>query len=103
MKDWERHTLGLDEFFDCSIYSSEMPYRKPHPSIFELAVHRMGFEKEDILFVGDNLRADVAGAQGAGLAAAWLNRNKAPLNNGVRPDYEISSLTELLALEPADL
>ena len=30
MKDYERVQSGLDPYVDFSIYSSEMPYRKPH-------------------------------------------------------------------------
>ncbi|MFQ5482760.1 MAG: HAD family hydrolase [Nitrospinaceae bacterium] len=76
MKDYERGILGLDLFFDWTIYSSQVPFRKPHPSIFRLAIDRMGCAPADILFVGDNLKADILGAQAVGMAGAWLNRDR---------------------------
>jgi len=98
MKDFERRWLGLDAFFEFAIYSSEVPYRKPHPSIFELAARRLGLSPGDILFVGDNPEMDVAGPRAVGMPAAWLNREKIIPANGIRSDYEIGSLTELLAI-----
>ena len=98
MKDRERELLGLDSFFKFSIYSSEVPFRKPHPSIFHLAVDRMELPVDQILFVGDNLYADVVGAQAVGLRAAWVNRNHHKPPAGVAPDYEIRNISELLQL-----
>lgn len=95
MKDFERNSLDLDPYFEFSIYSSEVPYRKPHPSIFKLALSRFQLEPGEILCVGDNPQADVAGAQGVGIAAAWLNRDKLERGHGVCPDYEIHSLADL--------
>lgn len=96
MKDHERISSGLDHYFEFAIYSSELPYRKPHPSIFRLAVDRLGLDVREILFVGDDLRADVVGAQGIGMHAAWLNRDNKSMVRDIRPEYEIHSLADLL-------
>lgn len=98
MKDYERSLLGLDSYFEFSIYSSEVPYRKPHPSIFQLALARLNLDPAEVLFVGDNLKADVVGAQNVGMPTAWLNRNGKDLPSDVIPDYEIKSAAELLTL-----
>jgi len=98
MKDREQALLGLDAYFEFSIYSSEAPFRKPHPSIFQLAVDRLGLPVDQVLFVGDSLYADVVGAQGIGLRAVWVNRNRHQLPQGVVPDYEIRNISELLQL-----
>ncbi|MFQ5672056.1 MAG: HAD family hydrolase [Nitrospinales bacterium] len=98
MKDFERRWLGLDSFFEFSIYSSQMPYRKPHPSIFKLAVKRLGLSPGDILFVGDSPETDVVGPRAVGMPVAWLNREKVAPADGIDPDYEINSLTELPAI-----
>ncbi len=99
MKNFERKSLELDSYFDFSIYSSEFPFRKPHPSIFKLALVRLGLPPEETLFVGDNLIADVGGAMGVGMRCAWLNRDSLVNDAGIQPDYEIRSLEEILALE----
>ncbi len=98
MKDYEQSLLGLDPYFEFSIYSSEVPYRKPHPSIFQLALSRLNMNPSEVLFVGDNLKADVVGAQSVGMSTAWLNRNGKDLPAGIIPDYHIKTTTELLTL-----
>ena len=98
MKDYEQSLLGLDPYFEFSIYSSEVPYRKPHPSIFQLALARLKLDPSEVLFVGDNLNADVVGAQSVGMPTAWLNRSEKALPPDVNPDYEIKTATELLTL-----
>ena len=98
MKDYEQSLLGLDPYFEFSIYSSEVPYRKPHPSIFQLALARLELDASDVLFVGDNLKADVVGAQSVGISTAWLNRNGKKLSPDIVPDYQIKTTTELLTL-----
>lgn len=98
MKDHEQSLLGLDSYFEFSIYSSEVPYRKPHSSIFQLALGRLGLNSSDVLFVGDNLNADVLGAQSVGMPAVWLNRNGKASPSDIKPDYEITSAKELLTL-----
>lgn len=98
MKDYEQTLLKLDPYFEFSIYSSEVPYRKPHPSIFQLALARLNLNSSEVLFVGDNLSADVVGAQGVGMPTVWMNRDGKVLPSGVIPDYEIKSAAELLTL-----
>lgn len=98
MKDYEQSLLKLTPYFEFSIYSSEVPYRKPHPSIFQLALARLDLDPSDVLFVGDNFSADVVGAQGVGMPTAWMNRDGKALPSDVIPDYNIKSATELLTL-----
>ncbi len=101
MKEKELRATGLKPFFEFAIYSSDVPYRKPHPSIFESAVAHLGMNPAEILFVGDNISMDVAGAQGIGMKSAWLNRDGKALPTGVNPDYELHSLEGLLRIDLA--
>ncbi|KMP12598.1 hypothetical protein UR09_00790 [Candidatus Nitromaritima sp. SCGC AAA799-A02] len=100
IKEEEMHRTRLDRFFEFALYSSVMPYRKPHPSIFRAAVERFGLEAREILFVGDDLRMDVAGPQAVGLSTAWLNRKGASPIDGIVPDYQLTRLDDLLRIEP---
>jgi len=59
--------LGLNPFFEKVLVSGELGYRKPHPSVFERFVDALGVPAGRILFVGDDLEADVQGARNAGL------------------------------------
>ena len=98
MKENEMQAVGLVPFFDFAIYSSDTPYRKPHPSIFQLAIESLKMKPEEILFVGDNISLDIVGAQNVGMKSAWINRGRK--NNSIdgEPDYELHSLTDLLRI-----
>lgn len=96
MKELELERSGLKKYFDFSIYSSGVPFRKPHPSIFQLAASRFQLQPSEVLFVGDSLSADVLGAQQAGMKAAWVNRKQEQTD--ISPDYELASLEDLLQI-----
>ena len=98
MKDYERELLGLDPYFEFSIYSSGVLYRKPHPSIFKLAASRFQLKEQEILYVGDDPVNDVAGAQRVGMQAVWVNRDDEKLPDGIHPEFIVRSLTELLEI-----
>jgi len=59
--------LGLNPFFDVVLISGELGYRKPHPLVFHQLIERLGVEKDQILYVGDDPEPDITGAQKAGL------------------------------------
>ncbi len=87
---------GVADLFETVVVSDEVGWRKPKPVIFELALQRMGTTPGAALFVGDRADIDVAGAQGVGMAAAWINRDGSPLPEGVQaPEFEIRDLAEL--------
>jgi len=51
------------------------------------------------IYVGDDLRLDVEGAQKAGLRAVWMNRNGSAehVEAGIRPDAICTNFDELIA------
>jgi len=98
MKENEMKAAGLEPFFDFAIYSSDTPYRKPHPSIFQLAIESLKLKPEEILFVGDNIRLDIVGAQNVGMKSAWMNRERKINSIDGEPDYELHSLIDLLRI-----
>src|SRR5262245_4706619 len=65
--------LGMTPFFDAVLVSGELGYRKPHPRVFLTLLEQLGTTKEHTVFVGDNLDADVRGAQQAGIQPIWMN------------------------------
>ena len=54
---------GLALCFDMEVYSFEVGVAKPHPAIFRAARDALGVAPECAAYVGDRLRADVAGAR----------------------------------------
>lgn len=96
MKELELEDSGLKKFFNFTIYSSSVPFRKPHPSIFQLAISHFQLQPSEILFVGDSLSVDIFGAHRVGMKTAWLNRKKEQAD--ICPDYELASLEDLLRI-----
>jgi putative hydrolase of the HAD superfamily len=68
---------GLPELKDCLdslVISSEVGFRKPHPSFFRAACAHLGLAPENVLCVGDDPENDVRGAIRAGLSALLVDR-----------------------------
>jgi putative hydrolase of the HAD superfamily len=96
IKELELENSGLKKYFDFAIYSSGFPYRKPHPSIFQLAINHFQLQPNEILFVGDSPSTDILGAQSVGMKTAWVNRKNQQTD--LNPDYELNSLDDLLRI-----
>jgi putative hydrolase of the HAD superfamily len=93
--------FGITEYFDFILTSAACSYRKPHPRIFELALSHWYCHPNEAVMVGDNLDADIRGAQEVGLYGVWISRRADPdmeKQERVRPDASLSSLSELPAI-----
>jgi putative hydrolase of the HAD superfamily len=93
--------FGIDGYFDFVLTSAACSYRKPHPRIFELALSNWYFLPSEAVMVGDNLDADIRGAQNAGLFTAWITRRAGPKPEhlgSVQPTASLASLSELPAI-----
>ncbi|MCK4626430.1 MAG: HAD family hydrolase [Phycisphaerae bacterium] len=86
---------GLGPFFDVVTISGEIGIGKPDPQVFALSLDRMSAEPAEAVMVGNSLKSDIAGAQGAGIRAIWLNRSGETPEDGIEPDAEIAGLDEL--------
>jgi HAD superfamily hydrolase (TIGR01549 family) len=61
-------SLGLREYFDATVYSSEIGLRKPNAAIYRECLQRIGGDQGGaVYFVGDRLREDVVGPRKLGL------------------------------------
>lgn len=89
---------GIARFFDEVLISGAVGLRKPNPRLFEILLGRLAVGAEAALMIGNNLESDIEGAQRAGMRAVWVNRSGERADNGVVPDWEISSLEELNAV-----
>lgn len=66
--------LGIAEFFEDLVISSEVGSEKPSPHIFADAVRRFGVSPHETIHVGDDPEADWRGARDAGLQVSELRR-----------------------------
>ena len=69
---------------------------KPSAAFFDAALRRTGFQPEDTIMLGDNLKVDIVGAAGAGLRTILI-RSGASSNEPLTPecDWELGSIAEL--------
>lgn len=88
--------LGLDALIDVVVVSGEVRAAKPEAAPFRTVVAGLGVDPGRVCHVGDNLAADVAGANDAGLISVWLNRVSATRGaSDPEPHVEITSLDAL--------
>ncbi|MDJ1431083.1 HAD family hydrolase [Halostagnicola sp. A-GB9-2] len=88
-------TLGLTDAFDAAVFvdpKNGVP-PKPDSTPFELALSTLEVDPSETVHIGDNLHADIAGANAMGMDSAWIN-----LGHGTEvehePTYELTSLEE---------
>jgi putative hydrolase of the HAD superfamily len=86
--------LGIRERFRSVVYSSAAGSAKPQAAIFHLSCEALGCPPAALLHVGDDARADLAGAREAGLQACWVRRKHAVAD----PSSEIPDLEAILPL-----
>lgn len=63
--------LDLAPFFDVLLVSGDLGYRKPHPMVFRQLIDSLDTPQEQIAFIGDDVDADIHGAQRSGLQPIW--------------------------------
>lgn len=62
-----------DVAFDPVVLSVDHGLRKPHPSIYERALRRLGCTPDDVVFVGDSYEADYLGPRSLGMRALLID------------------------------
>jgi 2-haloacid dehalogenase len=86
---------GLEPTFHAVLSVDPVRVFKPHPSIYQLAIDRLGVNRENIAFVSSNFW-DVSGATSFGFRTFWINRNDArPDELGYSPHRSLKRLDEL--------
>ena len=86
---------GLGKYLDEIVIAGDIGIRKPEPQIFNIVLSRIGVKNDEAIMVGNSLDSDIIGAQEAGIQTVWLNRDKEKNQSDIKPDYEISSFSEL--------
>jgi len=85
--------LGLAQWFDAVVVSSEVGSAKPDPEIFRVASSRLSLAPTQLAHVGDR-EEDVVGAERAGLRAWRIRRDGNPGPGEIRSLLELPSLVE---------
>lgn len=83
---------------DAALSADEVKLFKPHPSVYQLAVDRLGVAASETCFVTANAW-DAAGAASFGMTVVWLNRfAQLPERLSAPPQAEIVTLEALPGL-----
>ncbi len=95
---------GFDRHLDVTVVSDTVGWRKPRKEIFDAVLSELEVAPDEVLHVGDSLRADVAGAAPLGIRTAWITRrvpnpeDALEAHEGPPPDHCIADLVELVDL-----
>ncbi|KAA2264678.1 HAD family hydrolase [Solihabitans fulvus] len=101
---WHEEVLrrdGVLDLFDACVWSSDLPWTKPHPEAFRAAMAAVGVtDPADCVYVGDRPYDDISGAKGVGMRAVLVPHSTIPAEQQVpvdaRPDAVIQRLADLL-------
>lgn len=97
---------GILDLVDGAVYSSEIPYTKPHPEAFRAAMAAVGVSAPGrVVFVGDRPYDDIHGAKQAGMRAVLVPHSAIPEAQKGHvegdPDAVVQRLTDILAVVDA--
>jgi putative hydrolase of the HAD superfamily len=97
--------FGWEEYFEVVVLSSELKIRKPAPEPFLEAARRLDLLPARCAYLGNRIMKDIAGCQHAGFAIGIaLELDKSlyadELDQAIKPDLTIQSLTGLLEIFP---
>ena len=96
---------NIENFFETVVLSCNFGMRKPSPSIFHAATDYMRVDPKNCAYVGDQIDRDIIGSKDAGFSTSILiehtpDTKKYQGESNHIPDYQISSLLELLDIFP---
>ena len=98
MLDAAVEAAGIADSLDAVLSVEEVGIYKPHPSVYQLVVDRLGVEAANVSFQSSNAW-DANGAAAFGFRVAWCNRfGQGQERVPEAPDAEITTLAELPAL-----
>ena len=90
----EAEILGLSQFFDHIVLSTQFGFRKPDPRLFAIACALLNVPLAEAVYIGNDPETDVAGAKQIGMQAILLNRKSGDKNEQIKPDFYADSLRE---------
>lgn len=90
---------GLDRLLDGIFISEEVGVEKPGVEFFRRVFQQIGqYAPEEVLIVGDSLTSDIQGGNNAGILCCWFNPQEKSAKEGLRIDYQIQRLPQVLKI-----
>ena len=85
----ELQKLGLPKLFNKIALSSNYGVAKPSAQFFDAVLEKWNLNKQDCIYIGNDLHSDILGAKNAGIDSIWLNTGHLQNNSGLEPTYVI--------------
>jgi FMN hydrolase / 5-amino-6-(5-phospho-D-ribitylamino)uracil phosphatase len=91
--------IGLAHHFEVSLHAAALGCAKPDARAYEELARVLTLQPAEILFVGDEPHADVAGPRAVGMQTVWLNRGNDAWPAALpTADARVTNLGELVTL-----
>lgn len=92
--------FALEPLFELILIEGELGYGKPDARVFQAALDHFGVGPREAWMIGDNLEADIAGAQQLGICGVWHDPDGRglPEPTPAVPQRVIRQVVELLSL-----
>ena len=91
--------IGLAHRFEISLHAATLGWAKPDPRAYKALADALTLRPGEILFVGDEPHADVAGPRAAGMKTVWVNRAGYDWPPELAPaDHVIAGFDQLVTL-----
>jgi putative hydrolase of the HAD superfamily len=88
---------GITGHIDADVYTSEIPWTKPHPKAFEAALAAVGVtDPASAVFVGDRPWDDIHGAKSVGMRAILIPHSDIPESQRGPVEGEADAVVERL-------
>jgi 2-haloacid dehalogenase len=96
-QDGKLNKSGLINLFDDVFISEVVGVEKPGIGFFEHVWEKIGtYPSGEVMIIGDSLTSDMQGGNNAGILTCWYNPKGLENNKGVKLDYEIRQLKEVM-------
>jgi putative hydrolase of the HAD superfamily len=92
----EGRILGLNQFFDHTVLSTQFGFRKPDPRLFAVACALLNAPPAEAVYIGNDPETDVIGAKQIGMWVVLVARDKAGRNKAAKmtADFYANDLWE---------
>ncbi len=89
-------SANIEHYFKDLFISQRLGHDKPKKEFFDAAFARIeNFNPDEAIIIGDSLTSDIKGGINAGIRTCWFNLYKAKNESGIKPDYEVTELSEI--------
>ena len=90
----EAKMLGLDQFFDHFIVSTQYGFKKPDPRLFTIVCDLLEIPPTEAVYIGDNFERDIKGPKEIGMQVILVNRDQKENTQEIEADLYAKDLWE---------